>query len=353
MNGNNTELSPRPSSGWQFGAGTPPPGDWRDIFREMYWAGYLFLRFLFSSAADMEHWLRPMAEREARRVWLASLFAMAVPLVFIVVGSELFGPFSWAWKVRTIAVGAVIAAVVFIKTAACFPVLGTIAGIVASRNGARGLASAVGGGIHWYVRLIAAVISSELAISLIAIFLPLHENQTAATILVTAVLAWVSYAVWWTDKFVWPRYVSWISKISIIVAILLIMFPPLAGVVGAARDNINAQLTDTGKSIQEEVARSTTFVQRALPSGAQVGPFSEPRRFPVGPKGITIRWGAGKFSTGAVTTDGVTGKQYTIAPYDTEQYLAKYRRPMEVVSEGRNGFSIQFFPKKPTVFTVN
>jgi len=169
-----------------------------------------------------EFW-RWLFDRELRQRLPNSFFwAMWVPAVSITVGSLLFG-WSDFLKTWTVVPGLLYLwyFLVFRVLPNRFP-LGAIVGVAHERSGRPQTIEVVA---KKYIRFMAAVISSEIAVGVMFLFLPIHQYPRYAFLAILMGLLLATFYVWQGAGNWWAKAVEWTGWIAFGVSIFAILMP--------------------------------------------------------------------------------------------------------------------------------
>ena len=120
----------------------------------------------------------------------------------------------------------------------------------------------VEGGIA-YVRLVSAVLASELAIELIALWLPLHNNPVMAGLLLPIAFIFMTHAIWQQAPNAWPRVVRGFAVVSLATAIVMIVFPQTTQWL-ASQGDLDKSLLDIVSGITSLSLLTTFWLAAAI-----------------------------------------------------------------------------------------
>lgn len=80
-------------------------------------------------------------------------------------------------------------------------------------------------GIYEYARIVAAILASELAVGLIALWLPLHNNPLVSLLGLVVGVILVAYAIWQQGVLGWPKIVWFTAVATLFIALAAILAP--------------------------------------------------------------------------------------------------------------------------------
>lgn len=185
-----------------------------------------FLATLFSILGD---WHRI----EFRRLRNSAVLIILTPLLFILPGAFL-GGISWELKLSVLGLGMVIVSVELFWLAwrrlIIGAELGTVIELAYTTRPAEeiGLLRTPARGAELYIRLVAAILTSELAASLAAIWLPAHRDPVMALLLLPAIMIFTTYAIWQKGELWWPEFTQFIAAFTLVVSLVAILVPDIA-----------------------------------------------------------------------------------------------------------------------------
>lgn len=186
-----------------------------------------FARLLRILGSMSGNWNR----REIRRTRNSALVIVLVPLLLIIPGAFL-GGWNWGAKVAVIQIGMWISVFVSIWLAwRRVPIgaeLSVLLSATDSEKAGREFTGDLREGVYDYIRLVAAILASEIAAGFIALWLPAHQNPAMALLLLPVTIAFVTYTIWQEGRFWWPALVHWLTWFTLVTSVLAVFLPKAA-----------------------------------------------------------------------------------------------------------------------------
>lgn len=191
-------------------------------------AGLLeFARLLRVLGVIFGNWNR----REFQRSRNSALAIVIIPLFFIIPGAFL-GGWNWGAKVAVIQIGMWISVFASIWLAWRRVPIGAELSVLLSatdpEKAEREFTGDLREGVYNYIRLVAAILASEIAAGFIALWLPAHQNPAMALILLPVTIAFVTYTVWQDGRYWWPALVHWLTWFTLTVSVFAVFLPDTA-----------------------------------------------------------------------------------------------------------------------------
>lgn len=93
-----------------------------------------------------------------------------------------------------------------------------------------------------YLRLVAAVIASELATGLLILWLPVHRNYPMSFLALATVMIFITYAIWRKGKFWWPKLVYRLAFFTLVAALFSILFPQTSVVISRLGGGVDEKI---------------------------------------------------------------------------------------------------------------
>ena len=227
-----------------------------------------FLEWLQEFLTNRALQLERFGFEQAQGFWRATLFALVVPAVSILLGA-IAGMWSWTAKayiisgsILLVALPAVVlgsirhalalelasAAAKAYKEVEQRPGLSKLYGVLSAPvNGALGALNAV-----------FAVLYSEIVIGMVAIALPVHENPgaTAALAFVGTGLAVMGAQTIGANTHIWRRFAVVFLAATAICTLALIIFPSLGGWAETKREELNRSIRGAQQRVQSRSAQA-------------------------------------------------------------------------------------------------
>jgi len=97
-------------------------------------------------------------------------------------------------------------------------------------------------GIIEYARIVAAILASELAVGLIALWLPLHNNPLVSLLGLVVGTILVAYAIWQQGALGWPKIVWFTAIATLFIALMAILAPEASNALAEKIANSDALL---------------------------------------------------------------------------------------------------------------
>lgn len=93
-----------------------------------------------------------------------------------------------------------------------------------------------------YLRLVAAVIASELAVGLLVLWLPVHRNYPMSFLALATVMIFITYTIWRKGAFWWPKLVYRLAIFTLIAALFSIILPQTSVIIGRLGGGIDEKI---------------------------------------------------------------------------------------------------------------
>lgn len=194
-----------------------------------------FLEMLFSI-------LRNWHVVELRRLRNSAAAMVVLPLIFILSGAFL-GGWSRELKVVLIVVGLLLISGFLLWLAARrLPIGAEIATIIKAVRQGGGIVKVPADGVEAYIRFVAAVLTSEVVIGLIALWLRAHQDPPMTFVLLLAALAYAVYQAWQKGESQWPKVAGGIAVFTIFVSAAAISFPQTFAEVTARQERLDSMM---------------------------------------------------------------------------------------------------------------
>jgi hypothetical protein len=171
--------------------------------------------------------LRVWHQVELRSIRNSAVAMVIVPLVFIIPGVFL-GAVSWTWKLIVIQIGIWTATIFLLWLAWRRLLIGSELVTIFVTTDPRlkqPISADARKGVEDYLRLVAAILASEITVGLIALWLPAHKNPLMATLILPAVMVFITHAIWQKGKSRWPSLVYKLAIFTLIASLTTIFFP--------------------------------------------------------------------------------------------------------------------------------
>lgn len=163
---------------------------------------------------------------EAYRVRASIIYGIIAPF-FLIVLAAFIGAWSWNLKAGFLTVVMVCEAGFLLWLGIQRIFLGTE--LEWFFGGAEFSRDAVVDAAESYVRLVAALVASEIAACFIVLLIPAHTNPVLALLLVPATICLVTYAIWIGGVTRWPDIVYWMALGTFLVVVPTLWFQYLLG----------------------------------------------------------------------------------------------------------------------------
>lgn len=168
---------------------------------------------------------------EFRNMKNSAITIVLIPLLLIIPGAFL-GAVSWGMKVAVVQIGMWVSVVAALwlawKRAAIGAELAALINAVYPVAERRRFTGDVREGAYDYIRLVAAILASEIAAGFIALWLPAHQNPAMALLVLPVTIAFVTYTIWQEGRFWWPTLVHWLTWFTLIASVFAVFLPRAA-----------------------------------------------------------------------------------------------------------------------------
>lgn len=180
-----------------------------------------FIGRVFAVGGRMYSW----HEAELYRLRNSALYVVLIPFVLMVVGL-LLGPW-WTAKSVVMSLMLTVTAFFLLIIGARRAIIGTgiVTALVAARPGTTGAAGTPAIAVDEYVRIVAAILASELTLGLLILVLPLHNFPALSILLMPLVLTVFASWVWKGGEDWWPPFTRRLAIITIGVVVVANLFP--------------------------------------------------------------------------------------------------------------------------------
>jgi len=218
------------------------------------------------SFAKLEQWCHEKLCEESQKVKKSLIGMVVFPLIFIIPGAFL-GGISWALKLIVVQLGIWIATFYLLRLSRkrLLDGLGIATGLELisqkTKYSFHSLIDDVRGGIGGYVRLVAAVLASEIAVGFIALWLPGHKNPLMVPLILLAAMALITHTIWQRGKLWWPKLVYRLAIFTLIASVVSIFLPQFTSEV-ARRARLDERLTNAAIKVMPLPGEKPPAVQQ-------------------------------------------------------------------------------------------
>ncbi|MFA5098844.1 MAG: hypothetical protein WC461_01340 [Candidatus Paceibacterota bacterium] len=216
---------------------------------------------IFSDAHEIE------VEGGFRKLRNSLWAVVAIPLVFIIPGAFL-GAWSWTLKVIFLQIGTWLAVFFLLWLSKKRLLIGTEIGAVveSTEKEKLGVAKALKKGLGDYIRVVAAILASEITVGLISLWVPAHQNPKMFFLIILVAAVIVAYKIWQEGKVIWPKIVHKMAVFTLIVSLLTIFFPTVSKEIPARihpDDEIAELVKNTFPTPEEKDAKKQAQIAAA------------------------------------------------------------------------------------------
>src|SRR3989344_30650 len=178
-----------------------------------------------------------------RRLRNSALVMVLVPL-FVIVPGAFVGAWSFQEKIWVIESGMLLVVCLLFVLAARRVAIGAEIGTIIdlARSPDVGLVVTPINGAERYIRFVAAVLASEVAVGFIALWLRAHNNPAMALLTLFAALCLTSYAVWQKGEWWWANIVKWLAVFTLVTAIVASNWPEVFGELASQEWKLDSSL---------------------------------------------------------------------------------------------------------------
>ena len=153
--------------------------------------------------------------------------ALAITAFFVIPGAFL-GAFNLTTKVVWIELGMVVTTFVTLRLLRNRAVIAaelSTAAIAFGGSGGRGIVGTGVAGVKGYVRFAGALLASQLAALLIALWFPAHRSPAMALLLLPVSMVFVTLWIWQQGETMWPRIVRGVAWFTLAMALASVALP--------------------------------------------------------------------------------------------------------------------------------
>ncbi len=145
--------------------------------------------------------------------------AAIVPLFFIIPGA-FAGGYSWETKQICLLIGITISTVALLRVAWNGALVGVGVGtVIASSRGVTPGRAALGAGLGLYVQFISAILTSEIAIGLIALVFPAHLSPLLSLFLIPICIGLFAWSLWQGGAVFWQKTVLRVLSLAAVLIV--------------------------------------------------------------------------------------------------------------------------------------
>lgn len=219
-----------------------------------------YLRFLivfvdrvFAAGGSIYFW----HQAELYRLRNAAAALVFPPLVLMLIGL-LLGPW-WAVKSIVMSLMLTCTAIFLIVLGVRRAIIGTeiTTALVAARPGTTGTVGTPTIAADEYIKIVAAILTSELTIGLLILLLPLHHFPTFSILLIPFGLTLVSAWVWQGGEAWWPPFTRRLAITAIGIVVVANVFPQSFLAVDQISNGIDSDLSRAIAVVGDESAAAT------------------------------------------------------------------------------------------------
>jgi hypothetical protein len=137
-------------------------------------------------------------------------------------------------------------------------------------------------GVEDYLRLVAAILSSEIAVGLIALWLPGYKNPWMTLLILPVAMALIAHTIWKKGEFWWPKLVYRLAIFTLVASVVSIFFAQTVNelsdrlsIDGIMADKVReiwpteAEKAEKTRKKAEELKRATVVEQFQLKVGEE------------------------------------------------------------------------------------
>lgn len=199
---------------------------------------------------------------ELERIRNTALYLVLIPLVFLIVGVACGAIPTHGWAIKSVAleISLTFAAVFLLLLGWRRALIGFEASVaVAAAGPGDANAATIVNALERYIRIVAALLASEIAIGLVVFWVPVHRSPILTFLAILAAIVLVAHWVWQGGELWWPVFTRRLAITTLILIVLANLFPDTVALAAAKFGSLDAEIVKGIPSLMDGKADFRTI----------------------------------------------------------------------------------------------